>query len=188
MLETLVAHYGYAAIFVGAVIEGETVLLVAAVLVQQGLMDFKYMLLVSAMGAFTGDQFFFVLGRRKGADLFRRHPAWRRKMDKAERLLKRYRGVVTLFYRFIYGMRAVIPFLLGSGRCRVRDFALLSAISALAWAALIGTGGYFLGATFAQLIHQGRSLQMGGMLGIVLLVIIFVGIRWRQRRSDDAHR
>jgi len=182
-LEALLDQYGYAVIFIGAILEGETVLLVAAVFVQQGLLDFKGMLLASALGAFVGDQFFFHLGRCKGAALLRRAPGWQTKLAKAVRMLEGRREVVVLCYRFIYGMRAVIPFLLGTGRCRVLMFAILSAVSAAVWAFLIGSGGYYFGEAFDAVLERGRDLQQRALFGIVLVVVAAVGIRWwRSRR------
>jgi membrane protein DedA with SNARE-associated domain len=183
-VESLIAQYGYTAIFIGALLEGETVLLIAAVLVQQGLLDFKWVLLASAAGAFAGDQFFFQLGRLKGACLFRHRAAWQHKLDRAGRWLNLRHGIVILLYRFIYGMRAVIPFLLGAGRCRMGTFTLLSAASAMAWATIIGTGGYFFGEIFQRLILEGQSIQKNGLLGVALLASLVIGMRWRAHRRD----
>jgi membrane protein DedA with SNARE-associated domain len=187
-VETLIAQFGYLAIFIGAVLEGETVLLIAAVLVQQGLLDFKWVLLASAAGAFAGDQFFFQLGRLKGACLFRHRAAWQHKLDRAGRWLNHRHGIVILLYRFIYGMRAVIPFLLGVGRCRVGTFTLLSAASAIAWATVIGTGGYFFGKVFQRLILEGQSIQKNALLGVALLASLVIGMRWRAHRRDAIQR
>ncbi len=187
-VESLIAQYGYTAIFIGALLEGETVLLIAAVLVQQGLLDFKWVLLASAAGAFAGDQFFFQLGRLKGACLFRHRAAWQHKLDRAGRWLNLRHGIVILLYRFIYGMRAVIPFLLGAGRCRVGTFTLLSAASAMAWATVIGTGGYFFGEIFQRLILEGQSIQKNGLLGVALLASLVIGMRWRAHRRDALQR
>jgi membrane protein DedA with SNARE-associated domain len=182
-VEAVIAQYGYTAIFIGAVLEGETVLLIAAVLVQQGMLDFKSVLLASAAGAFAGDQFFFHLGHLRGGRLLRRRAAWQGKLDRAWHWLGRRRVVIILFYRFIYGMRAVIPFLLGSsGMCRVHIFTLLSAASALAWATIIGGGGYLFGAAFQCWIIEGRSFQRGGVLCIALAVASVGGWRWWQYR------
>jgi membrane protein DedA with SNARE-associated domain len=183
-VETLIAQFGYLAIFIGAVLEGETVLLIAAVLVQQGLLDFKGVLLASAAGAFAGDQFFFQLGRLKGACLFKHRAGWQRKLDRAGRWLNHRHGIVILLYRFIYGMRAVIPFLLGAGRCRAGTFTLLSAASAMAWATVIGTGGYFFGEVFQRLILDGQSIQKNALLSVALLASLVIGMRWRAHRRD----
>jgi membrane protein DedA with SNARE-associated domain len=146
-------------------------------------MDFKTLLVVSAMGAFAGDQFFFHLGRLKGKDLFRPYPSWRQKIDKAVVLLDRRREVVTLSYRFIYGMRAVIPFLLGSGHCSVPRFALLSFISAIAWAVVIATGAFFLGEAFQTILDRNRSFQKGIFVVAVLFAMAVMALRWVIRRN-----
>jgi membrane protein DedA with SNARE-associated domain len=183
-LEALLDQYGYAAVFIGAILEGETVLLIAAVFVQQGLFDFRGLLLASALGAFVGDQCFFHLGRLKGSRFLHHYPAWQRKMDQAARMLARRGKVVILFYRFIYGMRAVIPFLLGAGRCRVVLFTLLSTVSAAAWALLIGSGAYCFGEAFASMLAKSRAMQQGGILGLLLIVITAASLyRWWKRRS-----
>jgi len=187
-VESFIAQYGYTAIFIGAVLEGETVLLIAAVLVQQGMLDFNGVLLVSAAGAFAGDQFFFQLGRRKGARLLGHRAAWQRKLDRAGRWLNHRQSMVILLYRFIYGMRAVIPFMLGSGPCRVRTFTLLSAVSAMVWATVIGIGGYFFGELFQRLILEGRSIQKDALLCVALLASLVIGIRWQAYRREAIQR
>ena len=184
-LEMLLGRFGYTAIFIGAILEGETVLLLAAVFVQQGVLDFKGMLLASSLGAFVGDQLFFHLGRCKGSGLFRRYPAWQGKLDRAGRILERRRGTVVLGYRFIYGMRSVIPFLLGAGRCRVSMFAVLSAVSAIAWALIIGSGGYYFGEVFEAVFEQSRMLQQCALGGILLIAVIAAAIRWWRKRPSS---
>ena len=185
---SLVARFGGVAVFVGALLEGETVVLLAAVMVQQGLLDFQSVLPAAALGAFTGDQFFFHLGRHHGSRLFTKHPVWRRRVRRAVALLERRRKWVILFYRFFYGMRAVIPFLLGSGSCGTWGFTLLSGISAVVWAAILGAGGYWFGDLFQHLLRQGRHIQQGLLGAFILLILLIAGLRWwkRKRHSGKA--
>ena len=181
-LEAIVARFGYPALFVGAVLEGETALLIGAALAQQGLLDVKAMLLASALGAFAGDQFFFYLGRIKGAAFIGRLPTWKRKIHKAVSRLERHRVLVILAYRFIYGMRAVIPFLLGAGMMRAVTFTVLSAASAVAWAVAIGSAGYGLGEAAQRFMVQGRVIQQRVLLGAAVLVVLVLAICWWRRR------
>jgi membrane protein DedA with SNARE-associated domain len=54
----------------------------------------------------------FFLGRRRGAALLDRHPVWMRRAEKVPRAMRRYRNGIMLGFRFVYGMRIVIPLLL----------------------------------------------------------------------------
>jgi membrane protein DedA with SNARE-associated domain len=53
---------------------------------------------------------------------------------KAERLLNRFRTLLILIFRFLYGLRAVTPFVIGMSTVPTRTFVLLNAIGALVWA------------------------------------------------------
>jgi len=183
-----ITQFGWVAVFIGALLEGETVVLLAAVLVQQGFLDFRSVLLSAAIGAFAGDQFFFHLGRHHGNRLFSKHPIWQHRLDRAAALLARRRKWVILFYRFFYGMRAVIPFLLGSGKCEVWSFTVLSAFSAMIWAAVIGTGGYWFGDVLQRMLRQSRYVQQGVLCTFIFLLIGIGGVHWWKRRSGKAGR
>lgn len=182
--ESLVSTYGYPAIFAGAVLEGETVLLIAAVLVHQGLLDFQGVILASGLGAFAGDQCFYHLGRLYGRTLLNRRPRWRRKIERASALLGRYPRTVMLGYRFLYGFRAVIPYLLGTGRCRPILFTLLSGLSAALWSVAITTGGYYGGQFFGDFVQTGLAAQKWLLLtaGVVVAVVL-IGRHLQMRKT-----
>jgi membrane protein DedA with SNARE-associated domain len=172
--ESLIATYGYPAIFVGAVLEGETVLLIAAVLAQQGLLDFQGVVLASGLGAFAGDQGFYHLGRRYGRPLLSRRPRWRRKIERASAFLDRHPRTVILLYRFLYGFRAVIPYLLGTGRCGPILFTVLSGLSAALWSVVITTGGFYGERIFSDFVQKGMAAQKWLLLtaGAVVAVVL----------------
>jgi membrane protein DedA with SNARE-associated domain len=58
----LVQDYGYYAVFVGALLEGETVLAMAGYAAFEGYLKLERVILIAAIGGFLGDQFFFYLG------------------------------------------------------------------------------------------------------------------------------
>jgi len=74
-LESFVQSYGYGALFLGTLLEGETVLILAGLMAHMGLMKLPPVILVALLGSFLEDQFYFFLGRRQGAALLDRHPA-----------------------------------------------------------------------------------------------------------------
>src|SRR5512141_2386306 len=58
-IAALIAQYGYTAVFLGALFEGESVLLLAGYAAHRGYLDFSVLAGVAAIGAMTSDQFFF---------------------------------------------------------------------------------------------------------------------------------
>ena len=56
-----------------------------------------------------------------------------------------HQTALILGFRFLYGLRTITPFALGMSRVRRGYFFLLNTLSALVWAAAMGTGGYLFG-------------------------------------------
>ena len=75
-IESFIRNYGYGALFLGTILEGETFLILAGLMAHMGLMKLPLVILVALLGSFLGDQFYFFLGRRQGAALLDRHPVW----------------------------------------------------------------------------------------------------------------
>jgi membrane protein DedA with SNARE-associated domain len=76
----LFAHYGYAVIFVGVLLEnaglpvpGETVLLAGSALAHSGGLDLRGVIAAAVTGAILGDNLGFVIGRRGGRRLAERY-------------------------------------------------------------------------------------------------------------------
>ena len=55
-LNTLISQYGYAALVIGSLAEGETVTLLGGVAAHQGLLKFPLVVLSVALGGMIGDQ------------------------------------------------------------------------------------------------------------------------------------
>lgn len=78
MIERLVLAWGYAAVFAGTFLEGESVLVAAGFAAHRGMLDLAIVVVVAACGSFLGDQFFYSLGRRHGGRIMRRFPGRRK--------------------------------------------------------------------------------------------------------------
>jgi membrane protein DedA with SNARE-associated domain len=62
-LNTLISQYGYAALVIGSLAEGETVTLLGGVAAHQGLLKFPLVVLSVALGGMIGDQVLYLCGR-----------------------------------------------------------------------------------------------------------------------------
>jgi membrane protein DedA with SNARE-associated domain len=112
-MEALIAHYGYLAVLVGTFLEGETILILAGFAAHRDYLQLPWVIIAAFLGTLFGDQLFFFLGRRHSEYLLSRSPHWRPRLERAERLIHNYRVPIILGFRFLYGLRSVIPFALG---------------------------------------------------------------------------
>lgn len=182
MIEQLVQNWGYAAVFAGTFVEGETVLVAAGFAAHRGMLDLATVIAVAACGSFLGDQFFYYLGRRHGARVMRRFPRFRRRAARVRVLLRRYHVPLILSVRFLYGLRIAGPFAIGVARVPWARFLALNAIGALLWALLISGAGYFLGATLEILLADLRRHEawiLVALLGAGVLVALTFSLRRR---------
>ena len=73
-LQHFIQEYGYWALLLGTILEGETIMLLAGFAASQGHLSLPWVWLVGFLGAVTGDQTFFYLGRWKGKEYLATHP------------------------------------------------------------------------------------------------------------------
>lgn len=180
----LLGRYGYLVILVWTFLEGETIVIIAGALADTiGLKP--WLIAVCAFcGSFLSDQVMFSLGKYKGTTVLRYFPKVEQKMDKAAAMFKKYDVALILGFRFVYGVRNIVPIMLGISGVSHRKFLLLNFIGASIWAITFAYGGYFAGQAFIQLMHQVGH----GILYVVLgLILVGVGI-WFVRSRRAAQR
>jgi len=144
-LHHLIDTYGYWAVLVGTLLEGETILLLAGFAAHLGHLDLYFVIIVAVIGGFIGDQVFFFLGRYQGQRILDRFPKYARATARAQEMLGRYNLPIILGMRFLYGLRAALPFAIGTSNITVSRFQLLNLAGALVWAATVTSAGYLLG-------------------------------------------
>jgi len=88
--QQFVEQYGYWAVFLWTLIEGETVFIAAAALAAAGIMQPWKVIVVAASGAFIGHLIFFSLGRWRGMQIIESIPSLHRHYPKANIILDKY--------------------------------------------------------------------------------------------------
>jgi len=182
-----VIEYGYAAAFVGVLLEGETVLILAGMAAHRGYLDVSILFLVGAAGAMSTDHFFFALGRLLGASLLARFPWVAPSIGRAQSLLARFPCSAVLAMRFLYGTRTVGPALLGSGVLAWVRFAALDAVAACLWCGCWLAAGYVLGEVVEQSLQDAVGAGRWVMLAAAgLAAAAALLLRRSRRRARDA--
>jgi membrane protein DedA with SNARE-associated domain len=181
-LEALIIQYGYLALFIGTFLEGETILIIAGYLAQDGVLDLRLVTLAAFLGSFSGDQFFFFLGRYKGIGFLAKRPHWQQKTQKAFALLSRHQIPIILGFRFIYGIRNVTPFVIGSMGLRPIRFFILNGLGAATWAIAFASFGYHLG-RFVEVVLPDIARYEMLVLAVLCIILLVLGIfakGWKQ--------
>lgn len=182
-MNALIAQYGYAALMVGSLAEGETITLLGGVAAHQGLLKFPLVVLAVAVGGMAGDQILYFLGRRFGSRLLRRFSRHRGKIRQASRLIQRRPWLFVIGSRFMYGFRLLGPVLIGASRLSPAVFLPLNILGALLWALIFTSLGYLGGEVISPLLHH-LDHHIKHLIWLLLAVAVVLAMRiWFRRRS-----
>jgi membrane protein DedA with SNARE-associated domain len=185
-LPGLIDTYGYLAVAIGAFLEGETVLALAGLAAYRGYLDFYTVVVVAMICGFAGDQFYFFLGRYKGARILQRFPHARERAHRFDDLLKRWHAPLIVMIRFMYGFRIVGPVLLGMGRVSSLKFIICNFIGAALWAPLIAGIGYLFGEIVESVLHDVKKIEIWLFASIVIAGIIAFAVHWRRSKKLES--
>ncbi len=168
-------HLAYFILFLGACVEGESVVLTAGFLSYTGFLDLKWVMCISFFGTLFADQILFLIGHWRGTRILARHPSWQKRTKKIFTLLHKYNVLFILGFRFIYGIRTLSPLVIGTAGISIKRFIILNFISAIIWTVISCLAGYMLGYFFAdnieQIIQQIAHYQKTVVMVLVSLVI-----------------
>lgn len=168
-IPAFIDSYGYLAVLIGSVLEGETVLALAGLAAYRGYMDFPDVVLVATFGGFLGDQFYFFLGRYKGQQILARFPKANERAERFDALLARWHAPLIIAIRFMYGFRIVGPILLGMGRVPAWKFVLYNFIGAAMWAPLVTGIGYYFGSFIEAYLRDMRRYEIWVFIAVALI-------------------
>lgn len=184
----LIAEHGawfYPITFLWTFLEGETFVIFAGAAAQQGHLSLTWLIAAAWLGSFAGDQFYFFIGRRFGQRILARFPKHRGSVDIALGFLRRYNTWFILSFRFIYGIRNVSSFAMGTSGLSYGRFLALNFLAAGVWSMTFAGAGYLLGHAFEAVL--GDLVKQFGlvMLGVFLFVIALVmGLHKRLQKRE----
>jgi membrane protein DedA with SNARE-associated domain len=173
-LQSLIENYGYVALVAGTLLEGETVLVLGGITARMGYLELPWVYVAGFAGSLAGDQIYFYLGRRHKDAILSRFRAWQQHIDKVDRLLEHHPTLVILSFRFLYGLRTVTPFVIGTSKIPTPLFILLNVVGAAVWSVLIASLGWLFGNTIDLLLGDIRHYEMD----VLVLVALGGGVVW----------
>ena len=189
-LQGLIEHAGYALLFVGTLLEGETVLVLGGAAARLGYLRLEWVVACAFAGSLLGDQIWFWIGRRYGTRMLARREAWRRRVERIHAQLQRYEVPFLVGFRFVYGIRNLTPFVVGMSRIGAAKFFLLNALGALLWSVAGALAGYLLTQAADALLGDIKRFELAFLAAIATLGLCLWGYRAlrgrRARREPNA--
>jgi membrane protein DedA with SNARE-associated domain len=152
---------------------GEEFLMLAGFLAHRGYLTFSLIVLSGFTGSLVADQLYFLLGRKKGIAFLNKHPSWQTRADRIGKLLQKHQNLVILLFRFVYGIRAVTPVLIGVSNVSSFKFLVLNAIGAITWAIALTSLGYFFGHAAELLLDDVKKYEFV-IIGLIILIGLVV--------------
>ena len=169
-----ISTYGYIAVFFGAMLEGESILLIAGLLAQQEHLSLPLILVCAFLGTLTGDTGWFLAGRYGGERLVRRFVFLQKWMNVSTNAVQKRPRLMSALMRFMYGFRSIVPFSIGMAKVPARTFIFWNLLGASLWITVFGGAGYLIGETFSQFFGSIRRFEL---LLVVAAILAFAVIK-----------
>ncbi len=178
-MQEFIENWGYIAVFLGSLVEGESVIFMAGFLAHEGYLSLSKIIIVSFLGTLLADQALYYVGRHYGNHILDRFPSFKVRAERAFQLLRRYDTLFILSFRFIYGIRIISPVIIGSSGVGVKRFMILNFLAALIWS----VGSCVIAYYFAHLIMDEAHLLPRILLGILLIGggLGYLIFRWHKK-------
>jgi membrane protein DedA with SNARE-associated domain len=177
---SMLQQYGTLAVFIGAVLEGESILVLAGFAAHQGYLQLPLVIFCAAAGGFLGDEIYFAVGRLFGQRLVRRYTWLESKIEKANDLISRYPSALVIGVRFLYGLRIAGPIAIGMTSISWLRFATLNLVGAALWATIIGGIGYVFGDVIKIMFG---NVHEASIIGLLLFIALATHLWKKARRA-----
>ncbi|MCC6376487.1 MAG: DedA family protein [Microbacteriaceae bacterium] len=187
---TLIAGLGImceTSIFIGLIVPGDTIVLVASTGVSNWL---QYLALVLAViiGALCGESIGFALGKYFGPKIRQSKLGVRIGLDhwhRAENYLDRRGGIAVFVSRFLPVLHSLVPLVVGMSTMRYRKFIAWTLPACAIWAAAYSAVGWLAASTYRELSNQ---LHYAGYIFVAIilsfLLLVFLGRKFLTKSQE----
>ncbi|MBX3068030.1 MAG: DedA family protein [Cryobacterium sp.] len=178
---TLIAGLGImceTSIFIGLIVPGDTIVLVASTGVSNW-MQYLALVLAVIIGALCGESIGFALGKYFGPKIRQSKLGVRIGLDhwhRAENYLDRRGGIAVFVSRFLPVLHSLVPLVVGMSTMRYRKFIAWTLPACAIWAAAYSAVGWLAASTYRELSNQ---LHYAGYIFVAIILsflfLVFLG-------------
>ena len=172
-MESIIHDWGYLALAMYSFGGGMLGLAVAAVFAFTGELNIYYVIAIAFISNFVGDQFLFIVARNnkeQAQEMMKKHE---KKIQIAHNMMDKYGWLTIIFQKYIYGIKTLIPLIIGITKYDKTKFMIFNLLGAAIWSLIVGLAAYYMGQIFLDSLEEYKNY------GIAILVIIIVIITYK---------
>ncbi len=172
-------------LFIGLIIPGDTVVLVASTGVVD-ILDFFFLLGSVLLGSLVGETIGFFLGRFFGPKI--RHSKLGKRLGEknwelADRFVERRGGIAVAISRFLPVLHSLVPVVAGMTTMRYRVFISWTVAACAIWASAYVSVGYLARSAYEQIAGQ---LKWGGLAFVAIILIFMIIVHFGKQKLEIA--
>ena len=137
------ALYGYIILAFYSFGGGMLALAGAGILSALGKMDIGLSIMVATVANFIGDTFLFYLAQTNKKEVLKYLRKHRRKIAYTNLLMRKYGWMAVFLQKYIYGVKTLVPIVMGLSRYDFKKFVVLNFFASILWGLVVGLGSYY---------------------------------------------
>jgi membrane protein DedA with SNARE-associated domain len=171
-----ISTYGYIIIALYSFGGGMIAIIGGAVLASMGELEIGLVLLIAGTSNMLGDVFLFYFGKNQKSEI-KNYNFFKKNIRKLaySRVLIRKNDVFAIFIqKYLYGVKTIIPVILGLSNYNFYKFAVLNLFATILWTLVVGLGTYFS----AEVVRE--FMQQNSIPAYVLpiFLLLFLVLTW----------
>lgn len=182
-ITALIAQYGYWALFIGCIAEGETIILLGGIAVKKGLLHYGWTVLIAMMGGAFGDQMLFILGYlyiyNQSNNQILHQLATKQQIFRVRNMIFKRPILFIIGVRFMYGFRLIGPIIIGAAGLSPVKFFIFNIIGAILWSLIFVTLGYMGGNLILPWLYTfDQHMKYIFILITAIIMILIITHKW----------
>lgn len=137
------ATYGYLILAYYSFGGGMLGLIGAGILSAMGTMDITFSILIATVANFVGDTVLFYLAQTNKKEVQKYLTKHKRKIAWTNLLMRRYGWLTVFLQKYIYGVKTLVPIIMGLSRYDLKKFVVLNFFASILWGLVVGLGSYW---------------------------------------------